>query len=236
MRLPAVRGELGELVRCPLQKGSMHKLQSRAFAPSQATIVVLEVRKETLAAITLADARMEGHASIQAALDAYARTHGPSDDSTIVWVVSFARETKGDGVAAHLNSDTPVLMARNGSDYTDKPSRAIKGEAEVLLPLAEDLARARKQAVERRASPQRNAIEEYADGIRTLAESLMQMKARTRAKLILKELEKLMHELPSDASVSLPAPSAPPTSPQVEAAAPGPSGLAHQYPDAERAA
>jgi hypothetical protein len=180
MRLPISLGPCGEHQPCPVREGCSYQLQSRAGSKGQATITIVEVYPEKLAAITLADARREGYAGIQGALDAWTRTHHKPSHDESVWVILFAKDKDGD-TAAFLAQKQPVYLARYG-DYTTRRDNAIPGEAEVLTPFAEDLANARTRALEHRVSPQREALKRAANDAETLQQSIQNMKARTLIK------------------------------------------------------
>jgi hypothetical protein len=167
MRLPLERGGLGELKKCPLQQGRIYKLQ----AGGKVTVTVMSVRREKLAALSLPDARREGYAGVPGALDAWRDRYGVPDASTEVWVVGF--ET-GDRLGEF---DRSVLLARHG-DYTLDASQAVRGEPEVLMPLAKDLAAARAKAIERRVSPQQKHVREGVRHAETCQAAMKNMKAR----------------------------------------------------------
>jgi hypothetical protein len=200
MRLPLAYGEHGELIACRYKRGRTYPLKPKPSAPSAVKITVLEVRREKLAAITLRDARKEGHHGIQGALDAFKRRHGEFNDRTEVWVIAFAKDKDGD-VAAAINQDDPLFLSMHG-DYTFSKSSAVKGEPEVMMPFAEDLEKARQHARDERVNPRLAILARMGSDAESLAQSLTAMKERNRLKLILKEIEKLQGSVRREGTIA----------------------------------
>jgi hypothetical protein len=101
--------------------------------------------------------------------------------------------------------DRPVFLARQG-DYTTIASRqAVPGDPEVMMQFAEDLQEARKKARERRLTPQQEGLAKVRAEVETCRGVMTTMKAKTRLRLILKELEKLEAEVAAESSAILPA-------------------------------
>ncbi len=124
-------------------------------------------------------------------------THPPERHGD-TWLIHFA---KGDRAS---DLDLPIFLSKYG-DYTmSQTKQAVPGDPEVLMPFAEDLAKARVKARDRRASPQRQAVERARDGLTELQRDLVAMKARNRLNLILKEMGKLTQELSVDEGATLP--------------------------------
>lgn len=171
MRLPA---SASPRARCSLEVGDVRKLQSRLFTPSQATITVTEVRREPLAELSLADARREGYAGVQGALEGWKRTHGLPQPDQLVWVVSFARGDESEFVA----QDTPVYLRRGGG-YTTVGDVLAAGEVLSLPGAAE---RARVVALARRQVPQRHAARQATEAVETCREVMTGIKANTLLK------------------------------------------------------
>lgn len=187
MRLPIERGDLGELKKCPVREGRIYRLTAGG---GKAMVTVLSVRREKLAALSVGDAKREGYAGVSGALDAWQKRHGRPSPGTEAWVVGFEL---GDQSGRF---DRPVHLARHG-DYTLEASQAVKGEPEVLMPLAKDLARARAKALERRAVPQRQLVGRMQKDADRLHGALTDMKLRNRARRIAHDLARLSLELPS---------------------------------------
>src|SRR5205823_8746984 len=92
-------------------------------------------------------------------------------------------------------SDRDIYLARYG-DYTMSASRqTVRGDPPVLMPFAEDLARARAKALEARFSPQREEAKRGAEHARTLRESMTDMKARELARRVQRNYEALERHL-----------------------------------------
>lgn len=177
MRLPVLTGGSGESKRCPVRRGGSYRLRPPGSKDVQVTITVIAVpRLERLGSLPLADARREGYGSVRGALDAWEKAHWTPTYDEMVWVVAFARDHKGE-VAAAIAQERPVYLATSG-DYTLDISRAAKGEPEVLMPLEEDLKRARAKALEKRRNPQVDDLGRMRQRAETLRESMTNMKAR----------------------------------------------------------
>lgn len=171
--------------RCPLRERSVTTLapgvthaQYRAQAQAQSTramgVLWFLDRCETLRTVTITVTKVERQGD--------------------VWLVHFAKGDRADEL------DHDVFLAKYG-DYTMSASKqAVPGDPPVMMPLAEDLAKARAKARERRVSPQRELVSKMQADADTLQRALSDMKDRTRAKLIAKELEKLAAKLSVDES------------------------------------
>jgi hypothetical protein len=116
------------------------------------------------------------------------------------WLVSFL---KGD--EAEVFNDAPVYLASTG-DFTTVASRqAVPGDPEYLPPFAEDLARARQKALEKRVEPHRTDLAAMRAAHKRMAERkhTMAVAARRRLALIERETEKLAGELAIDSGATL---------------------------------
>jgi hypothetical protein len=110
-------------------------------------------------------------------------------DGTLVWVVRFE---PGDRRELF---DRSVYLSKVG-DYTMTAStQAVPGDPELMSPLAEDIAKARLKALERRVSPEREVITQAKGALSPLQRSMSEMRCRTRLARVLKELEKIEAEL-----------------------------------------
>jgi hypothetical protein len=184
MRLPVTRGDQGEMNLCPVRRGRTYQLQPRPSAKGEVSITVIDCRREKLAALSLADARREGHATIQDALVAFRSTHGHHEE---VWVVTFARD-KDDEVAALISEERPLYLASSVGLTFDR-GRAAAGEPEVLMPFEKDLAKARKATLEQRIAPGRASVKNLARDTETLQQSIKNMKARQLLRRAQRNLE-----------------------------------------------
>jgi hypothetical protein len=113
------------------------------------------------------------------------------------WLVFFAL---GDHREAF---DRAVYLAKYG-DYTMTASKqAVAGDPEVLMPFACDLAAARKHALEKRISPQQQALDRIRADTDTLLAAMKALKDRNRLKLIRREIDKLAAKLSAEESAML---------------------------------
>jgi hypothetical protein len=186
MRLP-----VHPKVPCPVRLGKPYGLQPRPFVKAQVRITVIQLRREALQALSLADARREGYASPAGALDAYRRANGPSADDQQVWVVSFVRGEEDEFMA----QDTPVYLARFGDFTTREGRQAVPGDPEYCPVSSDRVEAARVMALASRSLPARRAITRAEGEVATLREAMTTMRARNRAKLIERELGKLTVEV-----------------------------------------
>lgn len=183
IQIPVRHGKFGERKRCPVHRGRSYKLRAH---PPYAQYKARAERQPTRAraVLTLIDVCQQPTRTATITVLAVQR-----QDTT--WVVRF---NLGDQSTAF---DRPVFLAKYG-DYTMTPSKqAIPGDPEVMMPLAEDLARARAKARERRVSPQRELVNKMQADADTLRASLATMKARNRLRRIEHDLKTLALELPS---------------------------------------
>jgi hypothetical protein len=92
------------------------------------------------------------------------------------WIVRFE---KGDW---REQSGRDVFLARQ-NDFTMISSRqTVKGDPPLMSQFAEDLEHARAKSLERRVSPERQALQRCADDADTLQRAMTNMKARTLVK------------------------------------------------------
>jgi hypothetical protein len=168
LTLPARRGKLGELKRCPVKPRSVRKLEARV--PYDQHRQRAE-RQPTRArqVLALIDLCQQPTKTLTITVDAveFCEQHPAT------WLIRFR---KGDLGSAF---DRPLyLAASTKGDYTHRKEQALLGEPEVLMPLAEDLAKARAKALEKRISPQQQALGRAASDAETLEQSMKNMKAR----------------------------------------------------------
>jgi hypothetical protein len=108
-----------------------------------------------------------------------------------VWLVRFEK-----GERREL-FDSPVFLAKYGDFTMTASKQAIPGDPELSTPFAEDLARARAKALERRVSPQRQLVSKISADVDTLRTSLEAMGKRNRLRRVEHDLSVLAHELSS---------------------------------------
>lgn len=186
LTLPVRRGKAGELKRCPMRQGGVYNLRASvpydrhlSKAREQPTrsrsvlklIDLCEIPKRTVLVTVLRVERL-------------------GDE----WHVKFVR---GDTSA---NIDRPVFLAKY-ADYTLVASKqSVPRDPEVMMPLAEDLARARAKARERRFSPQEEGVARMRREVDGLLGSMTAMKQRNRLKRIARELELIGSQLSVETS------------------------------------
>lgn len=174
-----------------LKVGHAYKLQAQRGVGG-VVVTVTEVREEPLADLTVGDARREGFGTVQGALGAWERWHGKPARDQRVQVVSFVL---GDESAFFRGTDTPVYLSKY-RDYTIFASRqAVKGDPEVMLVPGSG-ERARVMALAERQAPQAQAITRLRDQVSELKQAMLGMKARSRMRLIERELGKILDEMP----------------------------------------
>lgn len=192
LHLPVRHGRHGERKRCPMHVGGVYHLkppipydQYRARAEQQ-----LGRARSVLWLI----GRCERHYSRPLTITVSdVQRHGDT------WTVRFL---KGDH-AEYFRG--PVFLARH-NDFTMVPSQqTVRGDPEYLAPLAEDLARARGKALEKRLEPNRSDLAAIRAAHKRMAERKHTMKVATRRRLALIEREtaKLDAELSVDGGGTL---------------------------------
>lgn len=183
LHLPLTRGRLGELKRCPVRRGGVYRLrppvphddyaERASLQPTRAravlTLIDLCETPIRTATITITNVEREGE----------------------TWLVHFA---KGDRAG---DLDRPIFLSKDGGYTMNSSRQAVPGDPEVLMPFAEDLAKARAKARERRVSPQRALVNKMQADADTLRASLATMKARNRLRRIEHDLRTLTLELPA---------------------------------------
>jgi hypothetical protein len=196
MRVPVRYREDGSREPSPVAKGRAYKLQRRRGVKSDATITVTSVERQKLGAISERDARREGYASIQGALQAWGAQHGDAHPDRLVWVIEFVR---GD-LSEQYEAARPLLLARTGN-YTHSPSLAVSAEPEVIDPEAAE--RMAAESRRHRAEAQRQSVEQMANHVGALREAIADMKVRQLLQRAARTLEQAAKLLPSDATVDL---------------------------------
>lgn len=182
LELPVHIGPLGETKRCPLRRGSVYKLT--ASHPYARYRREAEAEPHRVAAILRLIDRCDVPAPLVMITVKEVERHGDR------WLVRFLR---GDHRGAFEDRD--VYLSKYG-DYTMSAKRqAVPGDPPVMTPFSEDLERARRQALERRFGPQQQMVARLRSDTETLAQSIVDMKARNRAKVILREIDKLSAQL-----------------------------------------
>ncbi|HEY7831781.1 MAG TPA: hypothetical protein VIC06_14560 [Solirubrobacteraceae bacterium] len=192
LTLPVRNGKRwGERKKCPVRKGCSYTLRS---SPPYAQHKINAERQPTRA---------------RAVLDLVERCQQPTRAATITvldverqdgsWVIRF---DLGDQSTVF---DNPVYLARYGDFTMIEGKQAVQGDPELAPTLAEDLAKARAKAREARVNPDRQVLMNAKGTIGPLQKSLIDMKARNRLALILKEMDKLADELSVEQAATLPA-------------------------------
>ena len=115
------------------------------------------------------------------------------------WWVRFEPDPEGK-LQDFLTGDDPLFL-RAGGGYT--PVRDEIKAGEVALPLAKDLARARREAREGRIVPARKAVADVQATHKTCRAVMFTMKQETRVRRMEKEARALDAELSAEASATL---------------------------------
>lgn len=201
LHLPVLYGQkLGEqsqrpLKKCPLREGDVRTLE--AAIPRKALRERAELQptaaKAVLAWIDLCQAPV---ISVEITVTSVVREGD-------VWIVRFE---KGDW---RPQSDRPVYLARS-NDFTMIASKqTVKGDPELLSPVADDIRRARRKALEGRVSPEVAALRKQVEDADTCQRAMTNMKARNLVRRAQRNYEAAVRELLSDGSATLPAVAAP---------------------------
>ena len=115
-----------------------------------------------------------------------------------LWLVSFIR-----GEEAEVFNDKAVYLAPDGGFTTVASRQSVPGDPEYLAPLAEDLARARLAAREKRLTPAQVIIARMKADAESCRDVMVTVKAGNRARLIAHQLQKLQAEVALDDSATL---------------------------------
>lgn len=148
---------------CRYRAGRVYGVQLGRGKPTSFPITITEPpRRAPVAEITFKEARREGFRTREEFIAYWTQLYGDFDPDQEVWVISFV---KGDA------TDRPhLLAARSGTpmgEYTDNPSRAMKGEPEAVPQRAAE--RFAKRATETRGlqlSAQRERLLEVVADLR----------------------------------------------------------------------
>lgn len=139
-----------------------------------------------------------------------------------VWLVSFLK-----GEEAEIFDDSLPYLAPDGGFTSIASRQAVPGDPPYCPPFAEDLERARENARKKRLSPAEELVSKMREDAKTCREVMAGVKARNRARLILKEIGKLADELALDGGATLGASDRPARqAPVAVEDGPGPSGTA----------
>jgi hypothetical protein len=169
LELPVEYGKLGEL-KLPVREGGVYTLKPPI--PYMRYRGEVERHQPTRARAVL---RLIDLCDMPRRTVTITVTHPPERQGD-KWLIRFE---KGDWRG---QSDQPVYLARTNDFTTIASMQTVPGDPEFLTPFAEDLRRAREKAVERRVSPERQAVKRRADDANTLQRSMTNMKARTLVK------------------------------------------------------
>lgn len=157
-----------EVRKCPMREGGVYTLtpgvthaQYRTEALTQPTraraVLWLIDHCEPLRTVTITVTR-------------------PPERHGDIWLIHFA---KGDRAS---DLDRPIFLSKDGGYTMSASKQAVPGDPEVLMPLAEDLMKARAKARERRISPERQGLRQRAIDAETFQQSMAHMKARLLVK------------------------------------------------------
>jgi hypothetical protein len=170
LHLPVRHGaKWGELKRCPVREGGVYVL--RPPVPYERYAVEADEQPtRARAALLLIDLCNRPVRTVNITVTESPERQGDT------WIVRFE---KGDW---REQSGRDVFLARQ-NDFTMISSRqTVKGDPPLMSQFAEDLEHARAKALERRASPERQAVKQCADDADTLQRAMTNMKARTLVK------------------------------------------------------
>lgn len=188
MRLPVTHNHEADERKCPMKVGSAYKLSD---GTRETWIMVTAVRRERLGDLTDGDVRREGYKSRGEALFALLGFNMLDCELRWMWVISFV----GTGNEPSPLSDTPVFLSGDGGYTTVAGLQSVPGDPEVAIVDESEGERARVLALALREAPTREQVEGLLASAETLRETMLSMKARRRAALIVREIEKLRGEV-----------------------------------------
>jgi len=191
LELPVRHGKFGELKRCPTRVGKVERL----YPPIPFERFLARAGEQP------------SHArSVLWLIDRVQRwdpkpttiTVRQVDRESETWIIHFIR-----GDEREAFDDTGVYLSADGGFTTVASRQSVPGDPEYLAPLAEDLARARLAAREKRLTPAQLLVSRMAADAERCRDVMVTVKAGNRANLIRKELFKLQAELALDSGAIL---------------------------------
>jgi hypothetical protein len=190
LHLPIRSGKFGERKRCPARPGGVYRLKARV--PWERYKAQAQAQPSAARAVLwLIDECERPTRSVTITVTAVEAAGG-------TWAVHFVKGEHRDVV------DRPIYLAKYG-DYTMSASQqAVRGDPELMMPFHEDLANARKKALERRISPQQAQLRRAASEAETLQQSITNMKARILIKRAQRNYEAAERLLLADRDVDSP--------------------------------
>jgi hypothetical protein len=189
LELPVRHGRLGELKRCPLRVGGKETLVPRI--PYERYLDQVSKHPHRARAVVELTRLCEQPVKTQQI------TITSVDRAGAIWLVRFV---KGDHPELF---DRDVYLSRSNDFTMDASRQTVKGDPPLCTPFAEDLERAREKAIEKRVDPDLRVIRGVKDALSPLQQSLADMKARNRLRLILKQVELLNSELSVTAGATI---------------------------------
>jgi hypothetical protein len=186
LELPVRYGRFGERKRCPMRVGGVYHLKppipyeryaSRASEqPTRARAVLwligrCERHQDKPTTITVREVERQGE----------------------TWLVSFLK-----GQEAEVFNDDPLYLSSDGGFTAVAARQAVPADPEYLPPLAEDLARARLDAREKRAVPELASVRRLTGELQTCRAVMTNVKAGTLLKRAQRNLEAAQRALLSE--------------------------------------
>jgi hypothetical protein len=191
LELPVEYGKLGEL-KLPVREGGVYTLKPPIPYVRYRGEAERHQPTRAIAVLRLIDLCDMPRRTVTITV-----THPPERQGD-KWLIRFE---KGDW---RNELGDPVYLAKYGDFTMTASKQAVPGDPELMSPFAEDLARARARALERRISPDREIVRRIKGELSPLQKSMIAMKARNRLNLILKEMDKLDAELSVDEAATFP--------------------------------
>lgn len=218
---PIRYGRFGERKRCPMRVGGEYQLVPPI--PYERMLARAELRQPRKRAVVWLIGRVERWSPKPVTITV---SQAPEIQGEL-WIVRFIR-----GEEREAFDDAPVYLSADGGFTTVASRQAIPGDPEYLAPLAEDLARARKAAREKRLTPAQLLVSRMAADAERCRDVMVTVKAGNRANLIRKELFKLQAELALDSGATLEGVGPAPQAPADDQGEPRPSGIVPDVPSA----
>jgi hypothetical protein len=191
LELPVRYGGFGELKRCPTRVGKVERLVPPL--PFDRLLARAEAREPRKHAVLWLIGRVERWEPKPVTI-----TVREVERQGEVWLVSFLR-----GEEAEIFDDSLPYLSGDGGFTSIASRQAVPGDPPYCPPFAEDLERARENARKKRLTPAEELVSKMREDAKTCREVMAGVKARNRARLILKEIGKLADELALDSGATL---------------------------------